>query len=108
DLDSEAVADAVNRDRKQAEKLELKGTPMIYLNGRHFELEQFNLLADLKDWIELEIDQRTGKKVTAIKIEPTPCASSGEPTPAAPASGGSVPLAPVPRAAGSGTAPPTA
>src|SRR5262249_22490063 len=32
DLDSEPVADAVNRDRKQAEKLELRGTPMIYVN----------------------------------------------------------------------------
>jgi protein-disulfide isomerase len=103
DLDSEAVADAVNRDRKQAEKLELKGTPMIYLNGRHFELEQFNLLEDLNDWIELEIDQRTGKKVTALKIEPTPFASSGEPTPAPPSSG-SAALATVPRPAGSAAA----
>jgi hypothetical protein len=65
------------------------------------------LLEDLNDWIELEIDQRTGKKVTAIKIEPTPFASSGEPTPAAPTIG-SVPLAPTPRAAASGTAAPAA
>jgi protein-disulfide isomerase len=87
DLDSEAVADTVNRDRKQAEKLELKGTPMIYINGRHFELEQFNLLEDLNDWIELEVDQRTGKKVTALKIEPTPFASDAPPSPPPPASG---------------------
>jgi thiol-disulfide isomerase/thioredoxin len=69
DLDSEAAADNVNRDRKQAEKLELRGTPMIYINGRHFELEQFNLLEDVHDWIELEVEQRTGKKVTAKKVE---------------------------------------
>jgi thiol-disulfide isomerase/thioredoxin len=72
DLDSEAVADNVNRDRKQAEKLELRGTPMIYINGRHFELEQFNLLEDVHDWIELEVEQRTGKKVTAKKVETPP------------------------------------
>jgi protein-disulfide isomerase len=72
DLDSEAAADSVNRDRKQAEKLELRGTPMIYINGRHFELEQFNLLEDMNDWIELEIEQRTGKKVKAL---PVPAAS---------------------------------
>lgn len=69
DIDSEAIADEVNRDRKQAEKLELKGTPMIYLNGRHFELELFNLLEDMNPWIELEIEQRTGKKVAAKKLE---------------------------------------
>jgi protein-disulfide isomerase len=100
DLDSEAAADAVNRDRKQAEKLELKGTPMIYLNGRHFELEQFNLLEDLNDWIELEIDQRTGKKVTGLKIEPVPFSSGREPVPAPPASG-AAPIAPAPRPGGS-------
>jgi protein-disulfide isomerase len=83
DLDSEAVADAVNRDRKQAEKLELRGTPMIYINGRHFELEQFNLLEDVHDWIELEVEQRTGKKVTAKKVESaaTPPDSMAAPVP---------------------------
>jgi protein-disulfide isomerase len=76
DMDSEAVADIVNRDRKQAEKLELRGTPMIYINGRHFELEQFNLLEDLNTWVELEIEQRTGKHVEPQKI----AGPSGPPT----------------------------
>ena len=83
DLDSEAVADEVNRDRKQAEKLELRGTPMIYLNGRHFELDQFNLVEDMDDWIQLEVEQRTGKKVTPRKVE-AQAAPSGSPS-AAPA-----------------------
>ncbi|HVU03832.1 MAG TPA: thioredoxin domain-containing protein [Polyangiaceae bacterium] len=95
DMDSEAVADAVNRDRKQAEKLELKGTPMIYVNGRHFELEQFNLLEDLNDWIELEIEQRTGKKVTAEKVEITPfSAEPGAPPRAAPSASAASSAAP--------------
>lgn len=102
DMDSEGVADAVNRDRKQAEKLELRGTPMIYINGRHFELEHFNLLEDLNDWIELEIEQRTGQKVTPKKID-----AAGAPSLAAlPAGSGesaAVPK-PSPSAAPSGSA----
>lgn len=76
DLESEAAADFVNRDRKQAEKLGLKGTPMIYVNGRHFDLELFSLHEDLENWIKLEIKQRTGKVVEA---KPVPPASSPPP-----------------------------
>jgi protein-disulfide isomerase len=81
DLESEAAADAVGRDRKQAEKLGLRGTPMIYINGRHFEIELFSLLEDLDPWIQLEIEQRTGKSV-----QPKPV---GPPSGAAPGGGGS-------------------
>ncbi len=77
DMEAEATADAVNADRKQAEKLELRGTPMIYINGRHFELEDFNMLEDLHEWVELEVEQRTGKKVTAKKLDEPPGAPSG-------------------------------
>lgn len=83
DMDSEPVADVVNRDRKQAEKLELRGTPMIYINGRHFELEHFNLLEDLSDWVELEIEQRTGQKVVAKKIDDGGTSPSAAPAPSA-------------------------
>jgi 2-hydroxychromene-2-carboxylate isomerase len=55
DRASEATADAVARDRKQADELGLEGTPMIYINGRHFSLEHFDLRQDLQPWIELEI-----------------------------------------------------
>jgi len=80
DMDSEPVADLVNRDRKQAEKLDLRGTPMIYINGRHFDLEHFNLLEDLNEWVELEVEQRTGQKVVARKID----AAEGAPSASAP------------------------
>jgi protein-disulfide isomerase len=101
DLDSEAVADTVNRDRKQAEKLELRGTPMIYINGRHFELEHFNLLEDLNDWIEYEIEQRTGQKVTAKKVAGE--AAPGASVAASPSDG--VPPKPSAAAPGSSAAP---
>jgi thiol-disulfide isomerase/thioredoxin len=94
ELDAESTADAVNRDRKQAEKLGLRGTPMIYVNGRHFEIEQFNLLEDLNPWIELEIEQRTGKKVTAKKVD----GGGFEPAPADKAEGAAKKPAPAPSA----------
>jgi hypothetical protein len=55
DRASEATADAVARDRKQADELGLEGTPMIYINGRRFSLDHFDLRQDLQPWIELEI-----------------------------------------------------
>jgi protein-disulfide isomerase len=70
DIGSEEVADVVARDRKQADKLGARGTPTIYINGRHFEIELFNLIEDLDPWIELEIEERTGKKVAAKAVEP--------------------------------------
>lgn len=56
DIASEATADSVARDRKQADELGLEGTPMIYINGRHFSLEHFDLRQDLEPWIALEIE----------------------------------------------------
>lgn len=56
DLASEAVADSVARDRKQADQLGLDGTPMIYINGRHFSFEHFDLRQDLEPWVALEIE----------------------------------------------------
>lgn len=61
DLESETVADRVARDRKQADALNLKGTPMIYINGRHFDFEHFDLREDLEDWIALEVQLASGK-----------------------------------------------
>jgi protein-disulfide isomerase len=82
DWDSEAVADAVNADRKQAEKLDLRGTPMIYVNGRHFELEQ-----------------RTGRNAA-----PKPVPSAAPPASAAPAPS-AAPPAPHPAPSGSAKKP---
>jgi protein-disulfide isomerase len=55
DMASESTADSVARDRKQADALGLEGTPMIYINGRHFTLDHFDLRQDLEPWVELEI-----------------------------------------------------
>lgn len=63
DIASEATADSVARDRKQADQLGLEGTPMIYINGRHFSLEHFDLRQDLEPWIALEIELAGTKNV---------------------------------------------
>jgi protein-disulfide isomerase len=55
DIASEATADSVARDRKQADELGLQGTPMIYINGRLFS-QEFDLRQDLEPWIALEIE----------------------------------------------------
>ncbi|HEX2736048.1 MAG TPA: thioredoxin domain-containing protein [Polyangiaceae bacterium] len=60
DRKSEAVADRVATDRKQGDSFGLKGTPTIYINGRSFDLEKFDLQEDLEAWIELEISLKSG------------------------------------------------
>jgi protein-disulfide isomerase len=76
DRRSEAVADAVNADRKAAEKLGLRGTPSVFINGRSFDSDHFSVLEDLHPWIELEVRLRTGKTITS-----KPTASSSTATP---------------------------
>jgi protein-disulfide isomerase len=82
DLDSEAVADEVLKDRKQAEKLGLRGTPMIFINGRRFEIENFNLTDDLDAWLKLEIQLTTGSVVepAPAKVDSVAPAASGSAT----------------------------
>jgi protein-disulfide isomerase len=56
DLESPGVAAVVDRDRQQADALGLTGTPMVYVNGRRFDLDHFSLTDDLDDWVELELE----------------------------------------------------
>lgn len=83
DRASEATADQVARDRKQADELHLDGTPLIYINGRHFQLDHFDVRQDLQPWIDLEIAMNsaaagsgaavakgTGSKPVAAKAAP--------------------------------------
>jgi predicted DsbA family dithiol-disulfide isomerase len=56
DLEDPAVAERVQRDIRQADALKLRGTPMIFINGRQFDLEYFDLGEDLRPWIRLELE----------------------------------------------------
>lgn len=69
DLASEAVADAVSRDRKQGDALQLTGTPGIFINGRHFDLDYFDVREDLEPWVKLELEL-AGKKAEARPAAP--------------------------------------
>jgi thiol-disulfide isomerase/thioredoxin len=64
---SEATADSVARDRKQADELGLEGTPMIYINGRYFNFDHFDLRQDLEPWVDLEISMSPESAAQAKK-----------------------------------------
>ena len=83
DLDSEAVADVVARDRKQGEQVELTGTPTLFINGRRF-VSAGDQQADLLEWIGLELEL-LGATDAAQKPAPAskPSAASAAPAPSA-------------------------
>jgi protein-disulfide isomerase len=82
DSESEAVADAVSRDRKQGERLDLQSTPTLYINGRQFPPTP-DFAEDLEDWVSLEIELTTGAAPSAA-AQPAPAPSAPAPS-AAPA-----------------------
>jgi protein-disulfide isomerase len=80
DLESESVADAVARDRKQGEHVELTGTPTIFINGRRF-VSAGDQQADFMAWIvlDLELSGAPAARVESALPSPTP-----KPAPSAP------------------------
>jgi protein-disulfide isomerase len=55
DMASSRAAEVVARDRDQADKLGLTGTPFILINGREFDLGLFHFESDLEPWVDLEL-----------------------------------------------------
>jgi protein-disulfide isomerase len=80
-LDSEAVADAVTRDRKLGESLDIQSTPTLYINGRLFPPTP-DFPEDLEDWIQLEVEL-TGAKPPTPAPRAAPAAASAAPAPSA-------------------------
>ncbi len=87
DLDSEAIADAVARDRKQGEGVRLHATPTIYVNGREFSYSD-DLAGELSAWVNLELEL-LGRSKSAPGAAATPQAPA-VPTSAPPAPEGAV------------------
>jgi protein-disulfide isomerase len=56
DSRDEATRQVIMADMREADRLGLRGTPMVYINGRLFDLDHFVLAEDLEAWIELEIE----------------------------------------------------
>jgi protein-disulfide isomerase len=73
DMESEAVADAVSRDRKQGERLDIQSTPTIFINGRIFTGTQ-DFPEELDDWINLEAE--LAGAAPAKPAAPAPSASA--------------------------------
>jgi protein-disulfide isomerase len=71
DMQSAATTDRIAADRKEADALDVKGTPTIYLNGREFDVHQ-----DLNDWIAQEMGDKPSSAPSGAK--------SAGPTDAAP------------------------
>ncbi len=83
DWESEAVADFVARDRKQGERLELSGTPYIFINGRKFE-SAGEFKDDLEEWVALEIKLSGGDATPHVtEAAPAGAAPSASAAPAA-------------------------
>lgn len=56
DLQAPATTDAIARDRAEADRLGLTGTPFIFINGRPFDFDYFHVNEDLEPWIALELE----------------------------------------------------
>jgi protein-disulfide isomerase len=66
DFGSSRTDAVLARDRDDADRLGLAGTPFILINGREFALSYFHLDGELEAWVALEVDL-TGQKTTPAK-----------------------------------------
>lgn len=92
DMESEAVAKTLAAEKEEATKLGLRGTPLLFINGREYLLETFKLVEavgervvpaeDVLDWISLELKLMSG--VDAKQPAPAPANGAPANTPAAP------------------------
>jgi protein-disulfide isomerase len=82
DMQSKETTERLERDRKAADSLEVKGTPTIYINGREYDPQQ-----ELSDWFSLEL-QMQGQKGDAPKPVAVPSGSAAPALSVGPADAG--------------------
>jgi len=56
DMQSEETMQTIARDKADAERHGLAGTPFILINGRDFNSAFFDLRSDLDPWVKLEVE----------------------------------------------------
>jgi thiol-disulfide isomerase/thioredoxin len=93
DIESEAAADAVARDRKQGERLDLQSTPTLFINGRLFPSSP-DFAEELSEWIALEVELTAGGSPPRTPPAPAPAPGSASAAPSAAAPAGSAAKAP--------------
>jgi protein-disulfide isomerase len=75
-LHADEVAEATDkilaRDRADADRSGLTGTPFILINGREFDLSFFHLESDLEAWVALEIALAGQPPAPAVKAAAAP------------------------------------
>jgi protein-disulfide isomerase len=69
DMASDQAKSVIERDKAQADKAGLNGTPFILINGREFDTMLFRLDADLDEWVSLEIELAKASKGQDKKVE---------------------------------------
>ncbi len=82
DMQSKDTTERLQKDRKLADSLEVKGTPTLFINGREFDTHQ-----DLGEWLSQELGA-AGSRAAAP-------AASGAPSGSAPAASGAASSLPV-------------
>jgi hypothetical protein len=87
-MQSEAAAQRIARDKKQAESVGFQGTPLIYINGREFD-SRGDFATELEDWIRLDLEL-AGEPMDA-QPAPAPKATVVAPGSAAPSAAPSGP-----------------
>ncbi|MDI1444484.1 thioredoxin domain-containing protein [Polyangium sp. 6x1] len=61
DMQSEAATKTIERDKADADRAGLMGTPFIMINGREFDLGLFKPEPDLDAWVTMEIELARGR-----------------------------------------------
>jgi hypothetical protein len=60
----------------------ISGTPTVYINGREYDLQKFDMEDDLDEWIKLEIELAgTAGPAPTPAASATPAAASSKKTP---------------------------
>src|SRR5262249_54242008 len=65
DMKSDATRQMIERDKADADRAGLQGTPFILINGREFDLEYFRPDSELDSWVAMEIDLMGSQGVPA-------------------------------------------
>ncbi|MFO0760198.1 MAG: thioredoxin domain-containing protein [Byssovorax sp.] len=70
DLQDEKTTKIIERDRDDADRMGLGGTPFILINGREFDTRYFHVEIDLDPWIalELEMSKKPATKDKAVDL----------------------------------------
>lgn len=106
DIASAETGARIKRSIAEGNRIGVSGTPSIFVNGRPYNLKLFDMSSDLTDWVQAEIEIKTGKIVEPIGSIGAPASSRAFPTTLVPGSAPTSSIAaPLPTLAVSGPVP---